>query len=88
MLSCIIFKGWFSQKKKKSSFTHPHVILNMYDLLSSAEQKEDLETCLKSLGEENQWSAMLFEEKRLFFFEEIISKKEKSHTGLKQHMGE
>ncbi len=52
----------------------------MYDLLSSAEQKDDLETCLKSLGEENQWSAMLFEER--------ISKKEKSHTGLKQHMGE
>ncbi len=77
MLSCIIFKGWFSQKKKKSSFTHPHVILNMYDLLSSAEQKDDLETCLKSLGEENQWSAMLFEER--------ISKKEKSHKGLKQH---
>lgn len=39
----------YDLKKMKhlTSFTHLNAIPNMYDLLSSAEQKEDLEKCLK-----------------------------------------
>ncbi|MGL5597903.1 MAG: hypothetical protein ACRDDA_07235 [Aeromonas sp.] len=56
-----------------SSYTHPHVVSNLYEFLSSAEQKgRYLEECTDIL---------------LNIFLSVQQKKE-IHTGLKQHEGE
>lgn len=47
-LQTVALKGWFHQKIKiLPSFTHPLVVSNLYDLLSSVKAKED---SLKNFG--------------------------------------
>jgi len=69
-----------------SSFTHPYVVLKLYDYLSSVERKRRyFEICLIYifLSNGNQWSPKLFS-----YQHSLKYQKKERNTGLEQHEGE